>query len=465
MTAEMSSHPSDRPGRPGAGPPGTGAAIGGPAGRPGPPGPGGPAVPPALAGDAGSSGIAGPSGTPASPPFYRPADARGPGLDRPVLPPGTYRRRQEALRAEAARRGLDAVLAVGRAFYERGGHVAYLCGHLAPAPTAAAVPGHEGWGQSLLLVPQRGPVTLIADAARPEIATCDAVEVTPAHPRALIALLRRLSLTTGRIGVAGSDLWSWAAFRQVSQALPGVEWVPADDLVSRPRRVKDPEEVALLARAAQAADAGLQAALEVTRAGLSEQQLGAAGTAAALAAGADFIRYFRVHSAAWSLLGFRWPQATSRRLRPGEPVAFDIIGARWGYHFDVLRTALVGRPSPELERLAAATEACLEAVLARCRPGTPVAGLLAAAREAADRHGFGPYLAPLLGHGIGLETVEEPLLLPGVEDRLEEGMVLCIEPALRVPGLGGYSIEEEVVVRAGEPEVLTRTARRPVVAA
>ncbi|GAB6876353.1 M24 family metallopeptidase [Thermaerobacter litoralis] len=394
-------------------------------------------------------------------PPYRPAGAGGAGIDRPVLDAAVYRRRQEALRSALAAEGLDAVLAVGRAFYERGGPVAFLCGHQAPAPTAAAVPGYEGWGQSLLVVPRRGPVVLIADAARPETVVADQVEITPAHWGALAGWLQRLGLATGRIGVAGSDLWSWAAFRAAAQALPGVEWVPADALASRPRRIKEPEEQALLARAAQVADVGLAAALEVLRPGLTEQQLGAAGTAAALAAGADFVRYFRVHTGAWSLLSFRWPQATERRVRPGEPVAFDIIGARSAYQFDVLRTALVRPVTPELERLAAATEACLEAVLALCRPGAAVADLLAAAAGAAERYGFAGRLAPLLGHGIGLETVEEPLLMPGVDDRLEAGMVLCIEPALRVPGLGGYSIEEMIVVEEEGPRLLTRAPRRP----
>lgn len=405
-----------------------------------------------------SGDAAGPA--PAAPAPYLPRGARGPGIDRPVLPEATYRRRQDALRAAAAAAGLDAVLAVGRAFYERGGDVAFLCGHHAPAPTAAAVPGYEGWGQSLLLVPRRGPVVLIADAARPETVVADRVDLTPAHPTALRTWIQRLGLTAGRIGVAGTDLWSWAAFRAAAQALPGVEWVPADALVRRARRVKDPEEQELLARAAAVADVGLAAALEVLRPGLSEQQLGAAGTAAALAAGADFVRYFRVHAGAWSLLSFRWPQATDRRVQPGEAVAFDIIGACRGYQFDVLRTALLEPVRPELERLAAATAACLEAVLARCRPGTPVAALLAAAEEAAASFGLAGHLAPLLGHGIGLETVEEPLLMPGVDDRLEAGMVLCIEPALRVPGLGGYSIEEMVVVEAAGPRILTRTPRR-----
>lgn len=417
-----------------------------------------------------------PASHPSHPP-YHPPDARGPGLDRPVLPEATYRARQEVLRREAAGRGLDAVLAVGRAFFERGGNVAYLCGHHAPAPTAAHVPGYEGWGQSLLLVPVRGPVILIADTARPEITVCDRVELTAAHPRALVAVLQELGLRTARIGVAGSDLWSLAAYRAVSQALPAVEWVPADDLVTRPRRVKDPAEIELLAQAARVADVGLHAALEVTRPGISEQQLSAAGTAAALAAGADFVRYFRVHSSAWSMLSFRWPQATPRRLREGEPLFYDIIGARLGYQFDVLRTVIAGdgggtgsepggpaggsSRAAELRRLAGATLACLEAVLARCRPGVTVAELIAVARDTADRHGFGRYLAPLLGHGIGLETVEEPLLMPGVDDRLEAGMVLCIEPAIRVPGLGGFSIEEEIVVEDGEPRVLTQTPRLP----
>jgi Xaa-Pro dipeptidase len=69
-------------------------------------------------------------------------------------------------------------------------------------------------------------------------------------------------------------------------------------------------------------------------------------------------------------------------------------------------------------------------------------------------------MARFLGHGIGLETVEHPLLVPGSDVVLEPGMVLCIEPAIFVPDWAGCSVEEEIIVTDGEPELITHLSRR-----
>ncbi|HRA48371.1 MAG TPA: M24 family metallopeptidase, partial [Thermomicrobiales bacterium] len=66
-----------------------------------------------------------------------------------------------------------------------------------------------------------------------------------------------------------------------------------------------------------------------------------------------------------------------------------------------------------------------------------------------------------VGHGIGIETVELPLLTAGNETELRAGMVLCVEPGLFVPNWGGALIEHEVIVQAsGPPEVISKTAAR-----
>ena len=69
---------------------------------------------------------------------------------------------------------------------------------------------------------------------------------------------------------------------------------------------------------------------------------------------------------------------------------------------------------------------------------------------------FGDHLPGFSGHGIGLETVEAPQLRPGVETKLEPGMVLCIEPGIFIRGFGGACVEQEVIVtESGPPELIT----------
>jgi Xaa-Pro aminopeptidase len=59
-----------------------------------------------------------------------------------------------------------------------------------------------------------------------------------------------------------------------------------------------------------------------------------------------------------------------------------------------------------------------------------------------------------------METVEEPYLTPESATRLEPGMVVCVEPGLYISGWGGASIEQEVIVTDGAPEVITPTSIR-----
>ncbi|MEX2355725.1 MAG: M24 family metallopeptidase, partial [Thermaerobacterales bacterium] len=163
----------------------------------------------------------------------------------------------------------------------------------------------------------------------------------------------------------------------------------------------------------------------------------------------------------WSEVTSRWPQATERVMAAGDHVNLDIIGAVDGYHFDVLRTAVAGPATERQQRLLAALASVQTALLQAVRPGTTVKELFAVAAAAADRHGFGNRLGPLLGHGIGLETVESPVLFPDTDAVLAPGMVLCIEPTLHIPGEAAVSVEDELVVRPHGIERLTHLPHLP----
>jgi len=70
--------------------------------------------------------------------------------------------------------------------------------------------------------------------------------------------------------------------------------------------------------------------------------------------------------------------------------------------------------------------------------------------------GFGEYARPFIGHGIGYETMEPPLLYEGDSTPLQAGMVLCVEPGIEIPGAQGVRIEEEIIVTNDGAEIITR---------
>lgn len=366
--------------------------------------------------------------------------------------------RLERTQQMAAAAGYDALLVLGRSFYERPGDLAYLTNHFPPFPTGPFLPGRRGAGHAALLLPVHAAPVLIVDHPSVHRPLIPVQDIRP-NPDVFSGLFEALQEVPAlqRLGIVGSDLLPWPVAEELHAAFPRLLLRAADGLVRRQRAIKSAAEIRLLQRAAIVAEAGLRAALAVIRPGAGERDICAAGTNACLLAGADFVRYFRVHSGPYSSWGSRWPPATDRRVAAGEIVALDAIGAVAGYAFDVNRTAVCGPPNGERRRLLEAGLAASAAAVATVAAGVPISAVVAAGRAAAAQAGFTATASA--GHGIGLETIEEPMLVPGAGS-LEEGMVICVEPGIFQPGIGGCSTEQMVVVTADGRRSLTTLAGR-----
>ena len=314
------------------------------------------------------------------------------------------------------------------------------------------------------MLPVAGEPVLLTDPRRhrADLVGVDDVRAANDLGAGIVDLLREKGLERGRVALANEDILPAAFARQIAESLPSLQLVPDQTIVSGLRRIKSPHEIDLLKRAALCADASLTAAVRTIKRGHpSEREVCAAGFSAGLLAGADFLRYFRVHSGPWSSAGSRWPQAMDRRIDLGDVVALDSIGAYQGYQFDVNRTTVAGAPDAErlllLETVLGATNVAVGA----CVAGATVDQVATAAATAVDRTPFANALGGMMGHGIGLETVELPYIQRGDQTVLEPGMVLCVEPGIFISGWAGASIEMEVVVQpSGPPEVITPTPGR-----
>ncbi|HEY1479152.1 MAG TPA: M24 family metallopeptidase [Gaiellales bacterium] len=370
------------------------------------------------------------------------------------------RERQVRMRAAAGEAGVLGVIALGRAFYDRPGACAWLTGHHPPFLAASSHPGLRGAGFGAFVLPVEGPTTLVCDptGAREDIVVADEIRAVDDVWCGLADTLRARGLTRGPVGLLGEDLLPADAAAALATALPDLRLRGLDTRANELRQVKSASEQATLARAAACADAALAVSLDLLRAGASERETAAAGTAAAISAGADHVRYLRVHSGGWSERTARWPPALDRVPLDGELVMVDVIGACDGYAFDVARTIVLGDASSERRALLDACAAATDAAAGACRAGSRIGDVLEAAAAVYEAAGLGAHARSFAGHGIGIETVEAPLLSPvSAELELHAGMVLCVEPGIAIAGVGGALIEHELVVTSGAPRLLCRT--------
>jgi len=369
--------------------------------------------------------------------------------------------RQARTRELAASAGYAGVMVTGRSFYDRPGALAYLSNHFPPYPATEVDAALPGLGHAVFLLPVEGPATLVLDGGfyHDELIVADEVQVAQDMTLETAAVLNELGLNSGQVALVGEDILPSVFFGELTDEVPNLELVPDKQLVAGQRLVKSPAEQASLRQAAEVAKVGLQMAVEAILSGITERQVCAVGNAAALSAGADYVRYLRVHSGPWSAWPIRWPPATDRILESGDIVTLDVVGACQGYSFDVRRTTVCGKPNSETRSLLESALVATERAVDAARADATAESVYRAGCEALSETGFGDHLPSFVGHGIGLETVEAPQLRPGVETRLEPGMVLCIEPGIYIRDLGGACVEQEVIVaEGGPPEVISTFA-------
>ena len=151
-------------------------------------------------------------------------------------------------------------------------------------------------------------------------------------------------------------------------------------------------------------------------------------------------------------------------------VIADLVGGHEGWLSDQTRTFAVGPPPADLAAAYATAVAILRAVEERLRPGALPSALHALAEEMAAAAGLGEHFmgagaerVRFLGHGVGMEIDELPILAPGFDEPLVEGNVVAIEPKFVFPGRGAVGIENLYAVTASGYETLTTASEELIV--
>lgn len=308
-----------------------------------------------------------------------------------------------------------------------------------------------------VLLPADGPAVLATDARYAGTAERECADIDQLIERLVEPALIRAGLARGLRAIAFEDhqmtVQRHRELAAIESDWPGAsqagpELAPLGGAVDELRLVKDEAELELLARACAITSDAFNAVLGTLRPGVTEWDYAIALERAMIDLGAEAIAFDSiVASGPNGAIPHHAPGG--RRFEPGDLVTVDCGARVEGYHADMTRTVAIGRPAGWQREIYQLVEEAQAAGVAAARIGADVADVDAAARDLITAAGHGGHFSHGLGHGVGLEIHEAPIIGYGRAGTLMDRVPITIEPGIYLPGRGGVRIEDTLVVRAG----------------
>jgi Xaa-Pro dipeptidase len=287
------------------------------------------------------------------------------------------------------------------------------------------------------------------------------------------------------------DILTVEQFQTMRKAIPDFEWVDISPVVLDQRKTKDPSEIEQLREACRVLHRGHEAVLSTLREGVTELELAAAVENAHRLAGHEGIFFIRkpdffmsrgaiasgenlskISGVVYSITGVGLSPAvpagpSRKRILPGEPVIVDIPTLVGGYHADQTRSYCIGKPAGDIKTMYADLMAVADHLIEQIRPGMRCDEIYRMAAEKAETIGRKKHfqnmgrgrISRIIGHGIGLELNEPPVLSEYDYSVITDNQVLAIDLHMMDEKFGAVKIEDMILIRQEGNEILTRSPR------
>ncbi len=240
-----------------------------------------------------------------------------------------------------------------------------------------------------------------------------------------------------------------------------LEFIPTVDIVENARVVKDKEEAESIKKACQLTDKAFEFIIKHLKPGVTENEIKTQLE--------NFIRLERGELAFSSIVAFGENSAIPHHLSSNSKLlASDIVlldfGAKVdGFCSDMTRTVFVGKPYEKMHKIYQATLEAQEIAIDYLKTHMKEGFELKKAHELANSHlsklGY-PDIPHSLGHGVGLQVHEMPMVSPYSDEKLTPGMVITVEPGIYMAGLAGVRIEDTCLVTTVGLELLTKSQKQ-----
>lgn len=257
--------------------------------------------------------------------------------------------------------------------------------------------------------------------------------------------------------VFDSSILSYDGYLSLKKLCPKTKWTAKSNPLQDQRAIKEPEEIAALKKAAKLTEAGIQHVSSLLKVDVTEIEMAL-----------EFEMFVRKHGA--SKLSFdpiiafgehgAYPHYRPGKvpLKQNQAVLIDAGAVVDAYCGDLTRMVYFQEPNLKVIELEETVRIAQEEAIRMAKPGVKVKELDKLVREIFESRGVKQLYTHSLGHGIGLETHEYPIIRvtgDSSDTVLAEGMVFTIEPGLYQPGLGGVRLEEMVLITKTGCSLLT----------
>ena len=277
----------------------------------------------------------------------------------------------------------------------------------------------------------------------------------------LSPVLEKHGLLRARIGM---DEANTSLVQFISKYLPEVRIEDGDTPMQQARRIKFPEEIAMIEEATALADAVTASGVAAIAEGVRECDVAGEAMRTLFRLGGEYAHVMTPFVASGEHMSPPHRISSDKLIRNGDLVFID-IGANWnGYFGDVARTSICGKPSRQQQEIFTAVYEALRAGIAKMRPGCTNQDATQAILQTAEKYNLGKrFLSLFIGHGVGIGANEPPYIgetLPGAPVyEFQPGMVFAVEPLIWVEGVrggGGVRLEEMVLITDGDAHVMSR---------
>ena len=310
-------------------------------------------------------------------------------------------------------------------------------------------------GAAALLVPQQGDGILYVSAVNYEQAKVGVKGLTVEQVKLGENLMEKIGKQVAPAKKVAVDTLPVEAWRALGRVVGGEEKLtPAGNMVRQLRMVKDSEEIALIREACKLANLGMKVASETVRPGVKEREVAAELEYAMRKKGSDGTSFDTIIASGASS-AFPHGSCSNRTIREGDLVVVDLGATYKFYRSDMTRTFVAGKPAEKQTKIYEIVKQANQKAFEAIKPNIGASLVDEAARGVIETSGFGEFFCHNLGHGVGLEIHEAPVLSIDSKDVLAAGNVVTDEPGVYLPTYGGVRLEDTVLVTQSGAKKLT----------